>query len=364
LEDILYGLEDKMQMFPDKFIAELFSKAVKSFKLQRGLRKPRKIDVFIRKLYIYPDDFLVENFRRKPVAIFNPGAISRDNEILVFPRTVFDYYWYVSSISLFKISFRDVVEGSIEKPVKARLILAPKNMWELGKGLEDPRIDVDGDDIHILYTAVAPSLKGIAPLQAYALLSSSLEERRRGYIKILADEEYILYPWKDSALLEVVERKGYILTRPLIKYGDTSIEIGWKGFIDLNNLVIEYDTLEPILPFEEWELKVGWSTNAVKLYSNEYLVGWHAVLKSMVYVNGFAIVDKEGGLQAVTDYILVPETLPELYGDKPGVIFGCGLIKRNDLIYWIGGVSDFAIGIYEAELDKILENMREIKTLS
>jgi len=95
---------------------------------------------------------------------------------LVFPRTVFDYYWYVSSISLFKISFRDVVEGSIEKPVKARLILVPKNIWELGKGLEDPRIDVDGDDIHILYTAVALSLKGIAPLQAYALLSSSLEE--------------------------------------------------------------------------------------------------------------------------------------------------------------------------------------------
>ena len=28
------------------------------------------------------------------------------------------------------------------------------------------------------------------------------------------------------------------------------------------------------------------------------------------------------------------------------------------------GVSDFAIGIYEAELDRILENMREIKTPS
>jgi len=62
LEDILYGLEDKMQMLPDKSIAELFSKAVKSFKLQRGLRKPRKLDVFIRRLYIYSDDFLIENF--------------------------------------------------------------------------------------------------------------------------------------------------------------------------------------------------------------------------------------------------------------------------------------------------------------
>jgi len=361
LKDIFFSLEDLVKIIPSSLASELYDKAVKILKSRRGLRRPRKSDVFIRRFYLYPEDVSIENFRRKALAVFNPGVVLRDNEIYIFPRTVFDYYWYVSSISLIRIRIREFVEESFEKPVKARIILSPKNIWELGKGLEDPRVTYLDDKFHILYTAVAPSQREIIPLQAYAVLNSSLEDMRRGFIKIIADEEYIIYPWKDSALLDVSRRETTLMTRPTIRYEENVLEIGWRGIIDLDNLTINHKSLEPVFPFEEWELKTGWSTNVLKISSNEYLIGWHAVLRSMIYANGLAIIDEDGELKAVSDYMLVPETFPELYGDRPGVIFGCGLIKINDLIYWIGGVSDFAIGVYVAELDKIFENMRDVK---
>ncbi|MBP1357218.1 MAG: hypothetical protein JZD40_01835 [Sulfolobus sp.] len=116
-----------------------------------------------------------------------------------------------------------------------------------------------------------------------------------------------------------------------------------------------------MLVMEEWEDKVGWSTNTVKLGKDEYLVGWHGVGKEdIVYRNGLAIVSSSGDLLGITDYLLEPRDVYEFYGDRPGVIFGCGLILRKDELYWVGGLSDYGIGIYTTELPKILENIRWI----
>ncbi len=51
----------------------------------------------------------------------------------------------------------------------------------------------------------------------------------------------------------------------------------------------------------------------------------------------------------------------EKYGDRPHVIFGNGLVLVKDTLYWVGGVSDYAIGIYSIELDKILEKLKWIE---
>jgi predicted GH43/DUF377 family glycosyl hydrolase len=120
--------------------------------------------------------------------------------------------------------------------------------------------------------------------------------------------------------------------------------------------------MKPILSFEDFELKAGWSTNTIKISQNEYLVGWHGESKEdLIYRNGLAIIDNEGNLLGITDYVLSPKGIIEVYGDRPGVIFGCGLIMYKEFIYWRGGISDYAIGIFRTSLDKIFEIVRWIK---
>jgi predicted GH43/DUF377 family glycosyl hydrolase len=62
--------------------------------------------------------------------------------------------------------------------------------------------------------------------------------------------------------------------------------------------------------------------------------------------------------RALSDYLLAPKGLVEEYGDRPLVVFGCGLARYKELLLWVGGVSDYAIGFFAAELDKVLEKLR------
>jgi predicted GH43/DUF377 family glycosyl hydrolase len=72
-------------------------------------------------------------------------------------------------------------------------------------------------------------------------------------------------------------------------------------------------------------------------------------------------VDGDGNLLAVSDYLLEPKGLKEDYGDRPHVIFGCGLAKYGKYLLWIGGISDYAIGVFATELHKVMEKLRWIK---
>jgi len=121
------------------------------------------------------------------------------------------------------------------------------------------------------------------------------------------------------------------------------------------------DSLQPILVPEPWEYKVGWSTNTVRLSRGEFLVGWHGMLREdFSYRNGLALVDGEGRLLAVSDYLLVPQGLVEQYGDRSLAIFGDGLLLYRDILIWIGGVSDYCIGIFVAELEDVRSRLRRV----
>jgi len=49
--------------------------------------------------------------------------------------------------------------------------------------------------------------------------------------------------------------------------------------------------------------------------------------------------------------------LNEEYGDRAMVIFGDGLIIYQDKLLWIGGVSDYCIGVFIADLDNVLKTL-------
>ncbi len=340
----------------------LVNKAKRFVSEQRGLRRPETRDIFKRVLYIFPHDILVENYPRKPVVAFNPGALIEGDKLWVFPRLVFDYYKYTSSIGFLEVGVEEALEGRVEKPVRTRVIFWPKKLWEF-RGCEDARIHKCGDEYLVLYTGygymeVSRDAKARA-VQGLARLSSDLKPKERSFFTIAGKEGKIVpRSMKDSAFVTVSGDRAVMLSRPSLG----ELEVCWRGVADLSEPCLLEDTMEPVLAHEDWELKVGWSTNTVKISSNEYLIGWHGIFKEdYSYRNGLAVVDDQGELLAVSDYLLAPRGIVEEYGDRAFVIFGDGLVKYKDLLIWVGGIGDYAIGIFSAEFDETMEHLRWLR---
>ena len=72
-------------------------------------------------------------------------------------------------------------------------------------------------------------------------------------------------------------------------------------------------------------------------------------------------MDGEGNLLAVSNYVLAPRGLVEEYGDRALVIFGDGLVLYKELLIWVGGVGDYAVGFFSVELDKALEKLKWLR---
>jgi len=344
----------------EEFLAERLGEAIKKC---RGLRRPSVKDLFTRIAYLGPEDFKIEGYKRsRPSVAFNPGAMVEGRKLLLFPRLIFDYFHYISSVGITELDLEELLDGSLETPLPTKIILWPKELWEF-LGCEDPRVlRVDGS-FYILYTGKGYALRGEGyerrDVQGFAELDGSWRVKRRGYFSIRSGEEvFVPRSHKDSAILEFEGEKVGFLTRPEIK----GLSVCWSGWADLRKLEIDGDSLKPVLVNEEWEWKVGWSTNALKLSDDEYLVGWHGVLRDdNSYRDGLALVSGGGELMAISDYLLAPKGAIEEYGDRPLVIFGNGLIRYKEYLLWIGGVSDYAIAVFGAELDKALEELRTVR---
>jgi predicted GH43/DUF377 family glycosyl hydrolase len=246
---------------------------------------------------------------------FNPGAFLMDEKLLVFPRLIFDYYTYTSSVGMFELAIDDLLQGRIPKPLHTRILLWPTEPWEFGPGCEDPRIAMWNEEIYILYTGARQYNEDhkvwIKPVQGMAKFSSSFDLLSRGYFSIQGKDGLFTPAAKDSALL--APRNG------------------------------------------------NWSTNALPMGNDEYLVGWHGVSRDdQAYRNGLALVDGEGYVRAISDYLLVPQGLNECYGDRPHTMFGNGLVRHKDQLIWVGGVGDYAIGIFTTPIERALERLRKI----
>ncbi|MCD6540736.1 hypothetical protein J7K76_02750 [Candidatus Bipolaricaulota bacterium] len=360
----------------------LEQRAWRALRELRGLRGPRTEDIFERRQVLGPDDFEVENYpRRKPLAAFNPGAVLVGRTVYIFPRLVFDYYSYTSSIGVVSLGIEELLSGEFARPLRARIVLWPQTRWEAVKGCEDPRVTFADGHFRVLYTGVGkpedaeemPTGTRYKAVLGYAELDPSLNVTRKGYFCVHGGEERLVPGNKDSALIQLNGRRATLLTRPSFRSARLRLssrgpfrreklpDMCWRAEADLEEFTIPADSLRPVLSPEAWEYKIGWSTNTVRVGEDEYLVGWHGVLREdLSYRNGLALVDGGGNLRAVSDYVLAPRGLPEEYGDRSLTIFGNGLVVYKDLLVWIGGISDYGIGVFVTELSEAFRVLRRI----
>ncbi len=341
----------------------LDSRVMEKFKKEKPLRENRVDNIFKKRYYISPESIHITNYiRKKPLASFNPGALLIEDRLYIFPRLVFDYYTYNSSIGVFSLDINSALTGRLPKNFDTEIILWPDRMWEFGHGVEDPRLWENNGEIYMLYTGSKHYERKGKLIKKSVLALSNIDKKgdrfsaeKKGYFKIVSNNEEYEPECKDSAFIEPIGDKITMLLR----FHTTAPHSAWRGIGDIKNLTIPLDSAEPVIVPMEWEEKVGWSTNVVKLEENRYLAGWHAVLKEdLSYKNGFALIDREGNLLGITDYLLAPEGLIESYGDRGLVIFGDGLVKYANYIIWIGGISDYGIGIFVTTIDDVIKKLK------
>jgi len=336
-------------------LEKLIQKVLEAEKSLQNVRRGKTIKgVFERLGYLTADNFMIVNYPRKPLVAFNPSAVKKDKDLYLFPRFVFDYYDYVSSIGLSKLSVEELEKLCCTK-LSAKLVIYPTSIHEIKRGAEDPRAHEYREGFLVFYTAVGLRDGDLWPKQGVAVLDEQGNVKEKGVLRL---DDFFPPSWKNTTMVEDRGKSMTILTRPLIE----GHEVIWRAELERNEWIVSSDTMDVVLVPEKFEMKVGVSTTPVKLGSDEYLVGWHAIMKEdLSYRNGLAVVNREGELLGITEYLLYPETVEELYGDRPMVIYGCGLVHQGEYLYWIGGVADYGIGVYRTTIDKVMEHMKWLR---
>lgn len=327
-----------------------------------GRRSAHTEDLFARRLYLSPEAVRVVNYlRRRPLAVFNPGAVLRDGVVHLFPRLVFEYYSYASAIGHVALPVEDLLRGAIPDPLPVEIVLYPTEGWEASRGCEDARAHPWGEGFALFYTAVGKlgeaartdHKDAFFPALALAELGPDLQVRRKGVVWLGAAEGAFLLPTKNATFLA---GDAFLLRPSLSGVPD----LCWRGRLDRQALRA-YD-LEPVLAPEAFEFKVGWSTNALPLGDGTYLVAYHGILRQdLSYRHGFARLSGEGRLLALSSYLLAPRGLQECYGDRPLTLYGNGLFLHGEELCFVGGVGDYALGVFTAPLEEVLRRLHPVE---
>lgn len=208
-------------------------------------------------------------------------------------------------------------------------------------GVEDARITEDGK--RVLF--VATNDRGP---------QTSLYDMVSGVSKPLWYNRNIVQTGRDAVFIN----NKVLIFRPEIEglpSYSASYEISKKHIIITGELI-------KILEAKKSERKRGFSTNVVKLRKNENLIAYHAVInnKYAEYQQGFMLLNDAGIPQA--ESLLILKTEGALQGGRrPYTLFGCGLVKYRERIYFIGGVGDSMVAILSADITDILSEMKEYK---
>ena len=312
--------------------------------------------MFERLCLLNPLNFNITNYNRMPLAAYNPAIIIRENNLYLFPRLVFDYCYWTSSIGMCKpIPLPRISENLENWDLDTKIIQYPQTKLNL-RGCEDPRgwnNRLEWVDLESLGTAKNSKVRTHHSIGTIDFERRELIDKKT--FEFVKEWSTKIESGRDFAILN----DKIMLCRPQCKSLDC-YSTTWHE--DNEGAYLNYHDLKIIIKTDSDELKTGWSTNVVKVAKHRYIVGWHAVRKDdMIYYNGLAILNEEGELQGLTEGILYAEGIDEIYGDRPNVIFGDGLFIYNKFLYWVGGCSDYCIGFFRCPLDKIMNEINYIK---
>ncbi len=332
-------------------------------------RKLEVRDIADRLGYISPSRIHMNNYPiDNPIAAFNP-AMYLDREYLrVFARIIIGYYMYVSAVALIDIPVDDVLDKHVTNAhYGAELVVYPTTRYDLW-GVEDPRVNVVGDDkVAMVYTGrginyfnPAVRQERTLPVVALSKVGNGRKWVKKGVFVLPKHLRTHIVSDKDAFLVRTDDGELWLFHRPhtddekwhlvvsRVKEDPASVE-GLKEISVEDTTII----LEPA-PFED---KLGWAAPPLEISSRRYLALIHAIENASYSYNVFAALlryeGKEKGfrVESVTPfYIMGPKTIYEVYGDRPLVVFPCGMVEVDGQLIVSYGAADYVIGF--AKIDK------------
>ncbi len=287
------------------------------------------------------------------LATFNPASIYLGDKIHIIYRAMSkdntSYMGYASSTDGYNI------DEKLDYP-----IYSPREDFEAKKipngnsGSEDPRITQIDDTLYLMYTAY----DGINP--------------PRVAVSTIKEDEFLAQNWnwtkpvlitppgfddKDTCLFPEKFEEGYFIIHRI----DGEITGDYLDKIDFNEEIIDRSIKIISARTNAWDsLKVGVSGQPIKT-EHGWLVLYHGVSKShSTYRVGAVLLDLKDPaivLARTTNAIFEPEEDYEKYGIVDNVVFPCGMVIKDDLLFIYYGGADKVVGVATMKLSIILDSL-------
>lgn len=309
-------------------------------------------------------DYSFKRFKGNPIiepgknsweelAVFNPAAINLNDGIhLLYRAMSLDN---TSVMGYAKMSDPFTVEKVLSEPA-----YVPREDFE-GKGVpggnsgcEDPRLTKIDDKVFVCYTAyngLMPPRVAMSYIDENDFINNKWENWSKPVIitpQGLDDKDACLLPKKFS--------DGYYLMHRV------SNEICGDYLEDIEGEVMVKKCIRVLGPRENmWDsAKVGITAPPIKT-DKGWLLLYHGVSKSnSTYRVGAALLDLEDPsivLARCTDPVFNPEEDYEKIGIINNVVFPCGMIQKDGVVYIYYGGADKVVGVATMKLSIIMDTL-------
>jgi len=282
-------------------------------------------------------------------SVFNTAAVDLNGSIYLLYRAMDKMN--TSTIGLAITKDGTTIDERLGEPV-----YVPRADFEMKRGTptgnsgcEDPRIVRIDDMLHMTYTAydgVRAPAGAISSISVEDFLARKFE---RWSTPLLITPDNV--DDKDLALMPEKTKGNYLLYHRVnnIICADLLPEITSGKRVSR--------CIEIIGPRHGmWdEAKVGGAAPPIKV-GNNWLMIYHAVSRHGTYRLGGALLDSSGTtlLARTADPIFEPLEEYEKKGDIPNVVFSCGAVVRDDILFLYYGGADKVIGVATASLSHII----------
>jgi len=294
-------------------------------------------------------------------ATLNPAALRIKNRTYILYRAL-------SADNTSSIGYASTKDGVTIDERQTAPIYIPKEDFELKKiaggnsGCEDPRLTKAGKIIYMCYTAfdgIGPPRVAITSITEKNFLDKNWQWEKPILITPagLDDKDTCILPEKTKGKYLVLHRVGDEICGDYIK-----------------SLNFKKETINKCIRIigprkNMWDsLKVGISAPPIKT-KHGWLLLYHGISKNHhTYRIGFVLLDLNDPaivLARTTDPVFEPEEQYERVGLVNNVVFPCGMVEKDGLLYIYYGGADTVVGVATMELDIIIRALtRNIKKVS
>jgi predicted GH43/DUF377 family glycosyl hydrolase len=316
-------------------------------------RENKTIDI-VKRLGVLTADrvHLTNHAADNPVTIFNPAILVENDDLKMYARIVLGYFTYTSAVIELELPIAELNYLS-EGHYSGRIVIQPDNKYDIW-GVEDPRVCIIEGKAVITYAGrtinyFKPGLERVLPIVAVREDDGWKKVRVFTFSgeKVVSDKDAFLADVNGLTLFHRIHTQSK-------EYHCITNDVQADVLNGKELVKSDLSSARIVLKAASFEDKIGWGTPPVKV-GKEYLLLLHGVDNNQWYKVFAVLMDKNKKITAVTRcYIMEPRESYEVYGDRPFTVFPCGLCKVDDKLLVSYGAADFASGIGEIDLSRLM----------